>query len=73
MLSPILSVFAYGLAAIALLFPLPLGLAAVMLGVVAMATARGKRRWVKMGAIAIAAGVAGTVAGVAIGMAITTP
>lgn len=73
MLSPILSIFAYVLAAVALVFPLPLGLAAVMLGAVAMVTARGRRVWTMMGAIAIAAGVAGTFAGIWIGMAITTP
>ena len=73
MLSPILSVVAYGLAAAALVFPLPLGLASVMLGVVAMTTAGGRRRWTVMGAIAIAAGVLGTFAGIVIGLVITTP
>jgi Sec-independent protein secretion pathway component TatC len=73
LLSPLLSIVAYVLAAGALVFPLPLGLAAAMLGVVATVAAKGRRRWTMMAAIAIAAGVAGTAAGLWIGMAITKP
>jgi hypothetical protein len=68
-----LSLFAYVLAVGALVFPLPLGLAAVLLGVVATVAAKGQRRATILALGAVAAGLLGTAGGVWIGIAITAP